>query len=1255
MRNLFLLLLAVVVFNATADVCKDKTKEAKGLYDKCVKMKRGSSEYKACASSYKQLKVQVEKACGAGSASEEDLNTTISKWKKLVDQCRGRKDTRCAEAQWRLGHYTFQLEELQNLKRMDQFDKDVSWCEQRDNKPPKCQNLQLPKSDHEKSLGYFEEYISKYPDHNKTANVMYQASFIYETSGRFDQAYELRKKMVQKFPNNGLTPKAWLRIGEYYFMERRFREAIEAYKKVKGFNLLTGKEAALALYHMAESYYNLADYELAAQTYYDYIYGSDHGKYPADLRPEAMDFMAAAYADMDGGGIEQLAKFLKDKKELPYRDSIYYRVGMKNKDHDRNEEAIIAFKYLLDISPNYIDAPLADLALIEIMLLRQMPAEAQAQRLIVVERYGPGSSWQRANVNNTESVERAKTALRGAMLDIPQYHHASAAKLKQEGDTEGAKAEYAKAIQTYERFLEKYPEPSWDEYKVHINMAIVYQDLAQYKKAANEFNWVSDADTVKYGRKPVEYETLLSKPDAAYNAVLAMDKAREIATESKAGGDAQKAYTLPETKDYFDQVKKYMAGYGNREEAAELAYNSAVVHYDAKSYENAIRELKAVRAQFPKHKYILFISRMLAQASLEANQLDESAKEFEWLLAQYKSGENKNDSMAVEIDRSIAAVMFQKADKAVKSKDYVTGAKAYLALVNRYPVSEFSDKAVFEAAAAYESAQKYVEAAETFMMMPKNYVNSPLTIRAIMRAALSYKKAQKPQEAANTFLFITNNFPKDSAAFDAISFAAYTYDSIPNKQKAAETFEIAYKKYPNHPKTPELLYSACLTYEEATMTDEAIRCNKDLVRDYKSSSYALDAAYSIPEAYRKAKKWDLAAQAYIDFAKGFTTDKEKLLAAHFYAAQSFMELKDETNAAKQYTNTLITYDKWGANAAEGDEVQAKKNAVVEFPAEASYNLGVFERKNMEPVVVKGDQKAKGKAITQLTDILGKSASHFSKAATYASEKWTFKATNELGYLFVRMAAKVREQELSSTKPEEQFVERITTVQMLPGYYEQARPIFEKNISLARDGGFYGDDVKAAEEGYIEMFYQDCATFFEVADAFRAAPLPDRGQMIQEYIEYEGFSKEDAEVEVDMFLEDYKAELEGKAETAEQGGLPRCESGIKASAHWGIDNKWTAKLKEAIKKINPENEVATLSIEKYDPASAYKDMVYFNVKSRIEQVATNEQMTLDEKASTLQSIIEDARTQRSALERELSELKARLAPPDSLNATGAGVQ
>ena len=1231
---------------AASDPCKDKVAEAKKLAAKCKSYKKGSSEFKKCASSYKVLKNQADQACRSGGLDEKGMRQAIAQWEKQVNNCKGKQNKRCASALQQLGHYQFQLEEKLFLDAQGQYEEDVAWCADRDNKPAKCANIdQLPKAEHSKSLGYFLEYIDKYPKEDKTPVVMYQAAAVLEASGEDDKAYRLRERLVKGFPENGLVPKAWLRMAEYHFMNRKFRDAINAYKKVTGFENLTGKEAALAMYHLAESYYNIAEYETAAIKYYDYIIGADKGKYPNDLRAEAMDFMAASFSDLEGGGVQEAEAFLKDKK-VPFKDSVYYRIGMKNKDHDRNEEAVQSFKRLMQINPDYIDAPLADIAMVEIFIVQQKFDEAQQHRYVVVKRYDRNSSWYKKNQKYPESVKNAERAIRSAMLDIPQFHHARAAKLTKEGDLEAGKKQYAEAIKAYEAFLKRYAkEPTWDEYKVHINLALVYQEMGQFANAAKMFNWIVDTDTTRYGRRPMGSEALLKKEEAGYNAVLMMDQSRENAKKNKYGDDAVKAYKSEETKAYFAQVDKYMKKFGNNKEAAELAYNAAIVHYDAKQYKTAVTVLRELRQKYPNHQYILLISRMLAQSLLESNQLDESLKEFEWLYKQYHDVKaTRNDSMAKEIEKAIAAVLFQMAEQSVKNGQYEKGAQAYLALVKRYPLVSFSDKAVFEAGAAYENAKQYTKAAETFMILPKQYSSSPLTIKGVLRAASAYKKDNKPREAATTFLFITNQFPQDSMAFQAIGFAAQTYDSIPDKKQAAITFELAYKRYPKNEKTPAFLYSACLSYDEAKMTDEAIRCSKDLVRDYPKSTYALDAAFSIPLAYANAKKWDEAAKEYHNFIRMYTEDKEKLIATYIGAARAYMELKEEDKAVEDYRKTLEAYDKYGLQI---------KNADPGIPAEAAFYLGEHEFRKMEPYVLKGKEKDKAKTIKTLVEILQKAMGHYSKSAAYASEKWTFRATNKMGMLFVTMAAKIREQQLNGKKEEEKFAERIGIVQQLPSYYEQARPIFQKNIDLARDQGFYNQDVIEAEEGYIEMYYQGCAVFVEVADAFANSPLPDSAAIVKEYVEYEGAVKEDAIEMAHEDLEAYREALNEKSEGAKQLAIPQCATGIKASAHYGIDNQWTAKLFETLKSLDETNEANNTKITKFDPSTLFSDPSYFKTKARLEQIAKSEVMTPEEQLNTYRDIIKDAKAENEKLKAELASLKKQLAPAPAPATSPAG--
>ena len=175
-----------------------------------------------------------------------------------------------------------------------------------------------------------------------------------------------------------------------------------------------------------------------------------------------------------------------------------------------------------------------------------------------------------------------------------------------------------------------------------------------------------------------------------------------------------------------------------------------------------------------------------------------------------------------------------------------------------------------------------------------------------------------------------------------------------------------------------------------------------------------------------------------------------------------------------------------------------------------------------------------------------------------------------------------------------------------------------------------------------MFYQGCAVFVEVADAFANAPLPDSAQIVAYYIQEEGMTKEDAMEAVHEDQEAYREELANKSDASKQLAIPQCATGIKASAHYGIDNQWTAKLFETLRSLDEANEVLNTKIEKFDPSTLFSDPTYFKTKARIEQISKSEVMTPEERINTFREIIKDAKAEAEKLRAELADLQKQLA-------------
>jgi hypothetical protein len=311
-------------------------------------------------------------------------------------------------------------------------------------------------------------------------------------------------------------------------------------------------------------------------------------------------------------------------------------------------------------------------------------------------------------------------------------------------------------------------------------------------------------------------------------------------------------------------------------------------------------------------------------------------------------------------------------------------------------------------------------------------------------------------------------------------------------------------------------------------------------------------------------------------------------------------------------------------------------------------LGEHQSNLLAALNLSGSEKAKEKQMKTLVDHLSKATEHFSTSAGYASEKWTFKATNEIGALFVTAAKIIREQDIESKDAATKFAGMIGIVQQLPSWYEKATPLFEKNIQIAREQGYYNDEVVKSENGYVEMFYQNGAVFEELGKAFSEAPTPDLSSYPAADLEYElqdmGYTAEDYGTDPKAFLDDiYKGELLEKGDQATAGATPKYAKCLEASKFYQIQNDWTSKCRERLALLDPESEALRLAWEKFDVSSLFQDKEFFATRNRIEKIFESTVMPAVEKLEALKKIAEENSEKAPALESELAKLKAKLAP------------
>ncbi|MDB5106116.1 MAG: tetratricopeptide repeat protein [Fibrobacteres bacterium] len=1137
----------------------------------------------------------------------QNREQSIKEFQDYVNSCSEKTD-RCASALFQVANLTYQNEEDGFLVKQNKYEEEFRKWEDHDKKGGEPNQ---PRRDHKNSIRYFERFLKEYPNHKQVPEALVRAAFISDMLGNEDRAYEYLNLLVTRFPEHPLNIQAHLRLGEYWLLKRKYAKAIEQYEKVPVD--YPGNEAGLALYHRAEAYYNLADFDNAARWYYEYVVRADAGKLKADLRDEAMAFMAASWADMDNG-FEAAEKFLSAHGNPKWEKDVYYEIGLKNKGHDRLDESVKSFKFLLEKDPAYPKAPVADLNIVEILVLQKKAEEAQQARMDLVKRYESNSEWSRRNSGNSEAMAEAAKAIKIAMYHIPVYYH-------QKGDEgKGDPDMLRKAEEHYRNYLSRYSgENSWDVYQVHQNLAVLYNKLKDFKRSADEWQWCAAANTDRFGKLPPEKKDIVTKGDAAYNSVLMMDENRKEALK-RLKDDKTAAYNSQETRDYFKSVEKYMSQFGKSNSAPELAYNAAFVDYEAKQYKEAIQSLSRLADQFPNHEHNVLIRRALAQSLLEDGQYDLAEKQFTVL----KNKLCPSDKQCAEIKKALASTIFKQADTKAKSGDHATAAQKYIQLAREFRDVDIADKALFEAGVNFDSAGRTEDGVRTLLRIHAEYPKSELRIKSILKGASMYMAKKKFRDAAETFLLIQKNYPDDSLGFQSIAWAADAYEKVPDPHKAGQTYESAFRLYPTNMKTPSYLYNAGQLYENNKEFGDAIAVYKLIGDKFPKSQYAIEAIFSVPLLLEKRGDYAKAATAYEDFVKDFENDKNKLIRAHLGAGKNYENLGNETKALDHFGKAIAIQKKDGEKAMIPPAIAA----------EAGYRAGEIYFKKIKKIRLDGSKGQNAQRVGEMQKALVPSIQYYAKAVEMGEEEWTLRSTLRMGDLFYAIASISDNERAAGLSGDDRIRAKIESKAGIPGYLEKAQELYKKNLEIANNQGIESPWVDSSGLRLMQAYSFKGDALEDLSKLFLQVPLPKKAG------------------------EEEKAQLKQASEETKEKAIANYKEGLLAAQTYHIDNdarqKIVARLRDLAAdspeinaqvtprpKSAPEesapgpgkaSESATASID-------FKDAKYEANLKRIAKIYENSSLSEDQKIELLLQMETEAK-------REIGEMNAEMASPSS---------
>ncbi|MCG3205860.1 MAG: Outer membrane protein assembly factor BamD [Elusimicrobia bacterium] len=344
---------------------------------------------------------------------------------------------------------------------------------------------------YEKAMGYFDEFINRYPDDPMVPDALFQGGVSFYRLEYYTEAIARWEKLANNYPTHALAPKALYEIAKTQFGLGKYDEA------AKQFQLLIDKypqseNVKDARIQIAQCYYNQGQFDLATKRLEEFL-----NNYPKD--PKSKDVLEllqmAHYRDAKGKGDMGLLtdKFPKSKLTA----DIYWQSGADAFNNKQYKQALEFFRKLVGDFPDAQQVGQAYYYMAEShFTLEEYPNAVTAYKNFILNfpdhpnriqalfRLGV-SHFQTQNYreaviafNDTLEADPNGSLARDALINIPLCYK----KLGQP----------AQALGSHERFLERYPNDP-QQNKIFLEMGALNEEIKKYETAVNNYKSIPDS------------------------------------------------------------------------------------------------------------------------------------------------------------------------------------------------------------------------------------------------------------------------------------------------------------------------------------------------------------------------------------------------------------------------------------------------------------------------------------------------------------------------------------------------------------------------------------------------------------------------------------------------------------------------------------------------------------------------------------------------------------------------------------------
>lgn len=664
------------------------------------------------------------------------------------------------------------------------------------------------KGDHHESRSYFLGVANNFPKNEWAPKALYARGRLYLTDSEYDSSSIAFELLKERYPNDPFTRKVGTALGESYYQQAKYKEAIVALNNA--FFYLDDQSKAKALFLMGESYNYLDNFEEAKKAYLQYAnltkgtlearnahYGlgwlyhkqkiyhwaaEEFGKATSgddEIARKALYYQAVnqKLTGQYERSYNTFAEFGKRFKKGLWVEEAMYEWSVSAFESGRYGEAI---EILLDLVRN--EKNLKDPGKIYIFLgeayyannefTRATQAFEEAEKVSNVEpELKRQARFQKAWIlYRNQAYEQAQPVFESIYAEVPKSELGAEA-LFWSADSYYKINHFSQAATRFAIFIKNYPKNEMIG-AARYSLGWSYFLLGEYEKATAPFEaFLKEYNPPPISLFPYDTDTQLRAGDSYY-ALGNYNKAMEFynkAIGAEPGGDyamfqvANSYYRSNRTYQAVSTFRRLLRIYPFSRLREQAQYNVAYIYLNTDNYAQAIEEFQSVISKYPNTEWA-------ARSQYNIGDSYYNAGEYEKAIAAYKKVLDDYPKSQYIID-AVNGIQYSQLSS--------SGSDSSSAILEEFlsdnPSSGTADRLRYRQAESVYQSGDYEGAINEFRQYLRITNSDNLVPLAYANLGDSYRQTNQIDKAMDAYQTIVDDFPADEQTPPALTILGTLY------------------------------------------------------------------------------------------------------------------------------------------------------------------------------------------------------------------------------------------------------------------------------------------------------------------------------------------------------------------------------------------------------------------------------------------------------------------------------------------------